>query len=225
MPTSAIKPASYKVRARGLSNCPDTSVCRMEISVGQQYHEGDKLAAALDWAERFEKVYLLIGDSPQRFNLMYEQGLSEPAAEALARQRGDQWLERNKGTLGEHPRFEVTRWNDWKLSADYINTRWQIGRLYRDLPEFSQAIDEATSLTFSRRGYKDWERFSALSRQYLLEESAVFALAYGKLGGFSAYPGSFLDTWDMFTKQEIPDAPAGFRNAHHAVLGFDHRAV
>ena len=204
-----------------MGQCPDTSVCRMEISVGQSYHEGEKLTAALNWAERFDNVYLLLGDSTQRYNLMYEQGLSEQVAESIARRRGDEWLERNADALAAHPRFTVTRWNDWKHSGDYITTRWQIGRLYRDLPEFREAIDAATTQAYQRRSYTDWARFAELSRQYLLEESAVFALAYGKLGGFSAYPGSFLDTWDMFIQQDIPVAPAGFKNAHHAVLGFD----
>lgn len=213
--------STYKIRARGLQNCPDTSVCRMEISVGQPYHEGEKLATALQWAERFGQVHLLMGDSPQRFNLMYELGLTESQAEQMARQRGDEWLARNAATLARHLRFKISRWNDWKHSADYVTTRWQVGRLYRDHQQFQEAIDTATRETFTRRGYTDWDRFADLSRQYLLEESAVFAVAYKALGGFSAYPGSFLDTWDMFINQEIPEAPSGFRHAHHAVLGFD----
>ena len=222
MPISATDiRASYKIRARGMDRCPDKSVCRMEISIGQPYHEGEKLASALQWAERFDRVHLLMGDSPQRYNLMFEQAMPEAAAERIARARGDEWLARNSAILGRHSRFEISRWNDWKHRKDYITTRWQIGRLYRDHAAFRDAIDAASRETFTRRAYTGWDAFAALSREYLLEESAVFALAYNELGGFSAYPGSFLDTWDMFTANHIPEAPAGFGNAHHAVIGFD----
>lgn len=214
--------ARYKIRARGMDRCPDKSLCRMEISVGQPYHEGAKLATALQWAERFERVHLLLGDSTQRYNLMFEEGLPEPQAEAKARRMGDEWLRRNAGALACHPRFEISRWNDWKRRPEYTPMRWRIGRLYRDHDAFRDAIDAASREAFRRRARADgWDRFSALSLSYLLEESTVFALAYGELGGFSAYPGSFLDTWDMFTANQVPTAPAGFAKAHHAVLGFD----
>ena len=204
-----------------MSYCPDQSVCRMEISVGQKYHEGDKLRSALAWAERFPRIHLLMGDSPQRYNLMYECAMTESEAETEARRRGDEWLSRNRDILADHPRIEISRWNDWKHTGAYITTRWQVGRLYRDDDEFRSAIDDATLQTYTRRGFTEWDRFSALSLQYLLEESAVFALAYKRLQGFSAYPGSFLDTWARFTKREVAGAPEGFRHAHNVVIGFD----
>ena len=230
---SAIEPlqapeTSYKVRARGNADWRAFDTVRMEISVGQPYHEGAKLEAALEWAgKNFRRTVLIIGDLPQRYNLMFEAGLSATDAAAKAKRMGDLWLQRNALTLARWPDFEITRWEDWKRHPDYLNTRWQVGRLYRDNERFRASMIDALTAKFKRGGYDPdrFEEFKKLSTNYLLEESAVFAIAYNELRGISVYPGSFLEMWDMFVGREVPGAPEGFQYAHCARLQFEKKAA
>ncbi len=210
----------YKLRARSPWNWRDYATVRMEISVGQPYHEGRKLELALDWARgNFDRSVIILGDSPQRYNMMLEQGLTEARAEAQARAAGDEWLDRNANRLQG---MEVTRWNDWKARSAYLPNRAAVSRLYTENANFRTAIREAMEGYASRRMVDAAmaDRFYRNAEQYLLEETAVFATAYNELGGISAYPGDFLKLWDMFIGSNDPNVPDGLKNAHCARLSF-----
>ena len=58
---------------------------------------------------------------------------------------------------------------------------------------------------------------------YLIEETAVFALIYRDIPGLSAYPGSFGDLWQMFLDNP-PEGPlSGLANAHCLRIDFSRR--
>jgi hypothetical protein len=79
---------AYAVKPKGGADWQRFDTVRLEISVGQQYHEGQKMAATLAWARtRFRGVAVLVNDTLQRFNLMFDKGLSE--AEAFRRTQAD----------------------------------------------------------------------------------------------------------------------------------------
>ncbi|WP_428699369.1 hypothetical protein [Stappia sp.] len=76
----------------------------------------------------------------------------------------------------------------------------------------------------------DRRRFFALSEQYLLEETAVFATAYDDLGGISAYDdlggisayrGDFLKMWEMFIDATDTSVPPGLAKDHCIRLAFN----
>lgn len=211
----------YKLRARSKWDWRSFDTVRMEISIGQPYHEGAKLALAMQWArENFSRVVIIIGDSPQRYNLMFRTGFAEPNAERLARGAGDAWIERNRDLLEG---IEITRWNEWKADPAYVQNRAAISQLYQGNDEFRQSIHGAIDEFVERRsmGENDRKRFFVLSEQYLLEETAVFATAYSALGGISAYPGDFLKLWEMFIGLDDPTIPAGLTKAHCVRLAFN----
>ncbi|MEC9245487.1 MAG: tRNA-dependent cyclodipeptide synthase [Pseudomonadota bacterium] len=211
----------YKLRARSKWDWRSFDTVRMEISIGQPYHEGAKLALAMNWArENFRRVVVIIGDSPQRYNLMFRTGFAETNAERLARGAGDAWIERNQILLHG---IEITRWNEWKADLAYLPNRAAISQLYQANAEFRQSIHGAIQEFIERRsmGENDRKRFFVLSEQYLLEETAVFATAYGALGGISAYPGDFLKLWEMFIDLDDPSIPVGLTKAHCVRLAFN----
>ena len=212
----------YKIRARGLRNCPDQSTCRLEISVGQPYHEGSKLEAALNWAERFSSVSVIVCDEPQRFNIAFRESSPLQQAWDKARQQGEAWIARNRTLLEQHRRFDVIRWPRWKESPNYEPAREEAGRLYGANDNFKVAIDKAMRAVFDRNGYpaERYVDFKALSTEYLLEETAVLSLAFDALRGFSAYPGTFLDIWAMFAGKDIKGPLAGLSNAYYTKLEF-----
>ncbi len=215
----------YKLRARGKWDWREFDTVRMEISVGQPYHEGAKLEAAMDWArENFKRRVIILGDSPQRYNLMFKTGFKEENAEKIARGAGDSWLQRNQEYLKG---IEITRWNEWKQASTYLMNRAAVSRLYNENVDFRNSIHNAMQAFTERNPIagETKDRFCLLSEQYLLEETSVFATAYNALGGISAYPGDFLTLWEMFIDNQNPLVPQGLRKAHHVRLTFDKRHV
>jgi hypothetical protein len=90
-----------------------------------------------------------------------------------------------------------------------------------------EAVRQGCEDFWVRQNYPECEkdRFIAHSTTYLLEETAVFALAYKELGGISAYPGNFLDMLQMFVDREGEDFPEGLSYAHYIRLGFEKRKI
>ena len=211
---------SYKIRARSKWNWKDFDTVRMEISVGQEYHEGEKLRLTMDWArENFKHKVLILGDTTQRFNTMFKTACSEEEAVKITRRLGDEWLERNKSHLYD---IQITRWDDWKSHPDYEETYAAVCKLYDTHKPFHLALLNASQEYWLRQNLpeKEKERFFMLSKQYLLEETAIFAVAYGEIGGISAYPGSYLELWEMFIGQTSQDFPKGLSKGYWARLSF-----
>ncbi len=214
---------SYKVRARGKWDWREFDTVRLEISVGQPYHEGGKLKAATDWAkENFKNKVLILGDAPQRYNMMFTQGISEDEAYKLSLKTGDEWLERNKEFLND---IKITRWDEWKAHADYKETYKQVIKIYNTNKQFYTALQNAISEIWIRRYIDKYDKkaFFAMSEEYLLEETSVFAVAYYTIGGISAYPGDFLELWEMFIEAEGEETPKGLKNAHCTRLCFQRK--
>jgi len=213
---------NYKVRARGKWDWQKFDTVRMEISVGQEYHEGDKLRSAMDWArENFSKRVLIIGDAPQRYNLMFTQKISEEEAYGIAMGAGEAWLARNKQFLHD---TEITHWDEWRNQASYNTVQEQVINLYNTDDDFYRTIQGAISGVWLRRyagSTHNKDEFYSLSQQYLLEETAVFAVAYEAIGGISAYPGDFLKIWEMFIHANGNHIPPGLRKAHCARISFE----
>jgi len=213
---------NYKARARGKWDWRSFDTVRLEISVGQEYHEGDKLRAAMDWARKsFKKRVLIVGDAPQRYNMMFEQKISERAAYDIAIGAGTAWIERNKQFLHD---MEITRWDQWREHASYSVVQKQVTDLYNTDDDFHRTLQGAISGVWLRRyagGTHDKDEFYALSEQFLLEETSVFAVAYEAIGGISAYPGDFLKTWDLFIDASGDRIPPGLRKAHCARIYFE----
>ena len=216
---------SYKVRARGKWDYRDFNTVRMEISVGQSYHEGQKLKAAMDWSrENFPNQYIILGDTTQRYNIMFDEGLNENDARAKALRLGNEWLERNEQYLNG---IQITRWDDWVAHPSYQETYDRIVKYYNANHEFRSALMGATHEFWERQNYPEnmREQFFTNSEKYLLEETAVFAVAYNELGGISAYPGGFLELWEMFIESDNQEIPNGLKKGYWARLQFSKRKI
>ena len=215
----------YKVRARSKWEWRSFDTVRMEISVGQEYHEDQKLAVSMDWArENFANRYIILGDTTQRYNMMFTHGLDEETAHMLSKTKGDEWIKRNSRYLNG---VNITRWDDWKNMKEYSETHKKVMILYKNNQAFHAAVRQGCEDFWIRQNYPESEkmRFIAHSTTYLLEETAVFALAYKELGGISAYPGNFLDMLQMFVDQKNGEFPEGLAYAHYIRLGFEKRKV
>lgn len=190
----------YTVKVKSGAGWRGYNTARLQISVGQAYHEGDKLEATLDWANaRFEKVVICVNDTLQRFNHCFEQGMPEKFALLLSKEQGDKWLERNAAVIGTLKNCEIHRWDEWRELPAYTAELERAQKLYAEEADFREAVEWNINDFWSRRktrlGFTEdyrYASFAKFSKQYLLEEVAAFFLMFEKERAADVYPGSFL---------------------------------
>ena len=197
----------YKVKPLKKGGDQSLGVARLDISVGMEYHEGEKLKATVDWAKRrFETVIVSVADSLQRYNLDNNYSLSM----AL----GDQWLARNKDIIEG---CRVQRWDDVIQHPLY-----DIGRvqdLYLRNTAFRLLIEDQIDSLKLQKAPRD------ASVEYLLEEIAGFAVLFKTQPAIDIYPGSFLRVWDAFRQNLIPQSPRILSSASTLQIGLLRRAA
>lgn len=187
----------YVVRVKNGAGWHAYDVARFHISVGQEYHEGDKFKATMDWAKsRFEKVIICVNDTLQRHNFSY---LSKFQAFDYALKEGDLWLDRNKAVIECLPNYEIFRWEDWKKFSDSNIWRQKIQNLYQADENFKNQVEQEINVFWSRRLKRfpeltdsDFILFQEHSCAYLLEEIAVFFTMFAQERAVDIYPGSIL---------------------------------
>ena len=209
----------------------DFDIVRLQISVGQEYHEDEKMDATADWcAPRFDRVMVCVNDTLQRFNMMFEDGLSEQDAYLKSQQQGREWVDRNIEKFAGVGHLEVKRWESWKKDAHFSDTLKNIKQLYESDSEFKTAIDDNIQSIWDRRGkvspalYTDSRRdeFNDLSRRYLLEEIAVFSLMYEQQEAIDIYPGTAIFAALVFQDKDTKGAPSGLGKGRFCRIDFSH---
>lgn len=201
----------YKARGPGTKNYHADQYARLLISVGQPYHEGAKLAAAVKWAkDNFQKQVIFLADTLQRYNMIMD-GMDPDQAMDLSKRLGNEWLERNQEIISG---IEVFRWDQAITGSDYIAAKDQIDRFCNESIEAKEALEKAICEVAHRRQVPDSEfaNFFALSKQYLLEEAAGKAVENELYPGVSAYPGSTPDIWTLFSSAPDYSIPTGLIN-------------
>ena len=117
----------YAVKTKDGNQWREHKNARLQISVGQESHEGEKFKSTIEWTKnRFtkrtkSKVYICINDSLQRWNYVFA-GMSHKQAAEKAIALGDEWIERNSNIYNQIPNAQFTRWESW-LSHDYCGAR------------------------------------------------------------------------------------------------------
>lgn len=171
---------------------------RFQISVGQDYHEGEELRAALAWAsERFGRVIICVNDALQRHNLELD-GHTPEAARAFAEAAGREWIERNSAILRTVPNCEVIRWGRWLTDPAYPAELRRMQTLYETNPVFRAEVEKEVRAFWTRQVRRNpalagrFEEFREHSTAYLLEECAAFQLMFRRDDAIDVYPGSSL---------------------------------
>jgi tRNA-dependent cyclodipeptide synthase len=219
---------AYKVVVKSGAAWRDFDTARLEISVGQPYHEGAKFEATVDWAShRFSHVIISVNDTLQRFNLIFEQGLSENRAMVSARHAGSEWIRRQRPLLSRLPGCELSRWNEWLSHPGFATALEQTGTFYEHHQGFRDAVCANIGAVWGRKlrsssAYKeaDFPRFFDLSKQYILEETAVFSLMFQERPAVDIYPGTLLFMWNLFAQGSLPGAPEGLEKGRFTRIDF-----
>ncbi|MCW5590300.1 MAG: tRNA-dependent cyclodipeptide synthase [Legionellales bacterium] len=220
MVISREKRGEFKARA---VNCLDskkqfaTSSCVLPISLGQHYHQDDRLEAILQFINtHFQSCHVVIADLLQRHNLMMTENLTEDNASNYLLAQSDRWLERHTPLFEELSiPLKVYRWADWFDSADYRRQRDLTEQAFHEDIVVHSAIMK-TSRQFTdklMRRYpelsKDKERIEWHCHNYVMEECAVMPLWVREKWNFEVYPAKRLPAmiaiYEKFVKPFYPD--------------------
>ena len=212
---------TYKVKVKNGAGWRAFDTARIHISVGQQYHEGEKFKATVDWAkdrferviicvndtlqrstvdwakDRFERVIICVNDTLQRHNM--EEIMTPAEAFLAAEAAGREWIERNISQIRRLPRYEIKRWEEWRSHADYQDELDRMVNAYHNNPAFTRQVEEEVQAFWDRHKKHDpalsedgFAAFRTHSTTYLLEECAAFQIMFCRNKGVDIYPGSTL---------------------------------
>lgn len=158
---------------------------RFGISVGKEYHEGDKLRAALTWAQEqgFAQIEVRVSDTLQRYNMPGDPDNNLEMSRAL----GDAWIERNRPILVSVPNLRLFKWDDVRNDPAFPEYVAAVKQRLCD-PTFRSAIQGDIDTFQARVG----EERAKYSLAFLTEELAVFSLLHDQRPAVEAYPGTFL---------------------------------
>lgn len=208
----------YKVEVQRGGDWKQQSALRLGISVGNPSHEGEKLAALVEWAAaRFDTVNVLVADSLQRHNLMAESAISEDEAMLQAQEAGADWIARNRAMLDKLPLARLYRFDDFRLHTDFMKMHRLLCGLYERNMRFRKLIDGDAQAFLERRKQRegadkiDDERFLKASRAYLIEELVVMKIFHEDCPGVEVYPGKFIQAITSPERHKIDGFPESLR--------------
>jgi tRNA-dependent cyclodipeptide synthase len=205
------------------------------ISVGKEYHEGQKLVAIVDWINRnphIDRVHISVNDYLQRHNLE-AAGMSKEEAGQAALVAGSEWLERNKNILSKINVEKIyTRWENWFLREGFSAVHSELLSYAKTDPAFGEAMaKDARSLAERKteRGEAVPDSLVEHSHHYITEEMAVFAIQSRIIPAAEVYPGSnllgaeYMRHLSPEAKAQLPEAIRPLADRCFARVNFDPR--
>lgn len=217
----------YKVFVKDKSKWRDYSTARLQISVGNPKHTGDKFFALTEWAAaRFDKVILIVSDTLQRHNLALQQGIALEEAYQVSLLNGQRWLRENKAALDTlSPSQKVlTLWDHWMAHPGYVASRQEIDRIFCGNPSFKDAVQKKAEEFCLRTPGADafvQQRNLETSLEYILEEIAAFAVMFRETQAIDVYPGAwFKEVFDVLAQEEISELMSGFSSVESVRVDF-----
>jgi len=180
-------------------------IARLNISVGQEYHEGEKFSAVCDWVSRhFNHSVINICDSLQRHNLE-ATGIVPKQAHKMAIANGDAWIDRNQQAIATLPDVQIVRWDDWRQGAYWDYALDRAKKLYDSDKKFQSICKDTANSFISKRTFKndvDHQRALEYSARYIMEEVA-FSLVSSFDDVADIYPGTFPPIFDYMREKGI----------------------
>lgn len=202
---------------RGGPDWRTADACHLLISVGQDYHEGEKLRALVGWVnERFTSCHVTVADT------LYRHNLTRPDAHQVTARRGCEWIWRNRPILsGLAMPLVLRRWGDWLAHPGYLAARASVDGFLEAEPRFGALVDEHVREVLGRVRARGGEGRADGFREFLVEELACMELFTPLLPAAEVYPGSLGIA--MEGCRALPGVPAGLATRRVAVIDFRRR--
>jgi tRNA-dependent cyclodipeptide synthase len=201
---------------------------RLQISVGQAYHEGSKLSAVVAWINRNEtitSVDISVNDELQAHTLM-ALGYNADEAQYRAAKAGADYVERNAGILGGLTApATLTRWWDWLNAPSYQSTKSAFDDAWLRDPQLRSACNIDSRWIVEQRSKQgmpvhDVQHWVAHSTNYVREEMVVFAIQSALGPAAEIYPGRNLATADYFLSAPPVAGLEGLRTRYFTRIDF-----
>ncbi len=187
---------AFFLRSGHLKSQFSTSKCVLPISVGQEYHEGEKFKATIKLVnDHFNECLIIVCDSLQRHTIpLYTHEVNElPYNQAL--KAGDGWLKNSQSYLDQlRINYKIMRWDDWLNHKNYSYNKKIIETLYMNDERFNFAVNSTVEYFTERFRAKnpdaivdDKEAFN-LCLNYIKEECSVMPLWEEEKVNFELYP-------------------------------------
>ncbi|WP_455409949.1 tRNA-dependent cyclodipeptide synthase [Streptomyces hiroshimensis] len=203
--------ASFGEKAKSLPLAGKRAV--LLVSVGQRYHEGDKLRATVELVQRggFQQVTIAVADTLQRTNYL---GISRQDAYDRALKAGDEWLQRNEKTLARLAAIsDVLRWDEALRDPVYPQFRRRVEDAYEHDLRYRQALLRTVGKFLDRLTARDPEADIAVASRnclgYLIEECPVIMPTWAHRGyDYVIYPQpmtvAMAETRRLFVEDAYP---------------------
>jgi tRNA-dependent cyclodipeptide synthase len=225
-----LEPSRYRVRVNGCPEWVGYGACTFGISVGQPYHDGDKFAAAVEWAARhFEHIRVDVSDTLQRHRLIGEGAAPAEAARASLR-AGDRWIAEAMPVLAGCGRpFTIVRWNTWLQHPEFPAVQGAYSWLATSDPVLRAAVARDIDGFITRQARRgaplpaDETAARAMSRAYLIEELAVITLQGAAERSARIYPGPELASFKAVRQGLVQAAPPGLDRDYYVHINLERR--
>jgi len=222
------KPMNKKIRVKGQKWREHEYLC-LGISLGKEAHEGANLRAALRWIANTGKPCIIdLSDTLQRHNFVAD-GMSEEEAFRFTRQRGDDWLERNKDSISLLPCSPIiVRWNDLLFLEEFFLVQAEFLKLAQTDQQLKSSIEEDVRSFCDRRANLSSEeraRFEKCSKDFILEEMAGHTLLSRQYDYAVLYPSCGLKSLKLLREGKIDGAPMGMQRIYKARFSIETRKV
>jgi len=214
----------YRMRVRYVApenlreNLQNYPRCFLGVSLQTTNSSTAKIMSQVEWiSRRFKHCAIFIADGIHRLTLQIKEKLSEEQALNKALRLGRESIEYNSFLLDRYQKlcnFEFVLASEIQKSSNYAKYYQQLNDLYERNDKFSYSVNCFTR-NFLCRGDKSEDRerqddcFS-MSRQYLLEEMAIFTCLAERNFTTFIYPGDlgiFKEIGDGF-HSDTPEALA-----------------
>ena len=183
------------------------------ISVGQQAHEGEKLKATINLANKcFHSVSVAVCDTLQRHTMRIGTEFSAEEMYEESRFNGVRWLARNLDNIYRiNPDIKIWRWDEWLFRDDFQEKKALLNELYHTDPIYKEKMDSTIKdfeVRFSKRGTLDSSnQIRYASYEYLIEECAIIMMMWKEYDyNYIIYPSKILAimeaTHAKFSKRE-----------------------
>lgn len=182
-------PYKVFVKDKGWSQC---ATARLQISIGNPRHNGEKFFALTEWAAaRYDKVILIVSDTLQRHNLALDMHIGLEEAHKVSFFKGKKWLKDNADAIEmlKPAQRVVTLWDDWISHADFEPTYEAVVMLYATNGKVRDAIFNKAA-EFCDRHESSGNIDTSIA--YILEELAAFAIMFREKA-VDIYPGSWFN--------------------------------
>lgn len=174
--------ATFRHRPKGHKYIFPESNPILLISVGQEYHEEEKLLSTIELINEsgFQSLTIMIGDYIQRYTIQMIRRLDTKFSEDIAMKDGDLWLSRNQKIINQLKiPYQIKRWKESLYSEAFNEYQHHIEELYNNDPIFRNSFIysalefiERNSM-INNRNKNQIETAKELGIKYLIEECAI----------------------------------------------------